>query len=102
MRISEIGLLDTQCWKVLCQKIAEENLFDFSFDSTLSILDTQVKIKLGHICKTFSVKRNIEKEDFPPLCYCETIEFNLLIQHYFTVLFSLAEKIETTTIAVEN
>ena len=35
MRISEIGLLDTQCWKVLCQKIAEENLFDFSFDSTL-------------------------------------------------------------------
>ena len=70
--------------------------------TVLSILDTQVKIKLGHICKTFSVKRNIEKEDFPPLCYCETIEFNLLIQHYFTVLFSLAEKIETTTIAVEN
>ena len=70
--------------------------------TVLSILDTQVKIKLGHICKTFSVKRNIEKEDFPPLCYCEAIEFNLLIQHYFTVLFSLAEKIETTTIAVEN
>ena len=70
--------------------------------TVLSILDTQVKIKLGHICKTFSVKRNIEKEDFPPLCYCETIEFNLLIQHYFTVLFSLAAKKIETTLAVEN
>ena len=66
--------------------------------TVLSILDTQVKIKLGHIYKI-----KIEKGDFPPLCYCKAIEFNLLIQHYFTVLFSLAaKKIETTTLAVEN
>ena len=71
--------------------------------TVLSILDTQVKIKLGHIYKTLSVKRKIEKGNFPPLCYCKAIEFNLLIQHYFTVLFSLAaKKIETTTLAVEN
>ena len=71
--------------------------------TVLSTLDTQVKIKLGHFYKTLSVKRKIEKEDFPPLCYCKAIEFNLLIQHYFTVLFSLAaKKIETTTLAVEN